>query len=151
MPDFRVIALVVILLFTGIAVTSASYSEHAYERQDISVDVTVTHDEWIDLPGTELDGTTVTNSSGASVNEDDYQLDESDGRILFPSDGNSVEGDVVTVEYNASVPNDLAESFAGDQSSIFGAAAIVAVILGVGSALVALAKLRSSVPGRGWS
>lgn len=151
MPDLRVFALIAILLFSGVAVASTSYSEHAYERQEISVDVNVTHDEWIELPGTELDNTTVTNASGGEVNEDDYELDEGGGRILFPSDGNAVEGDTLTVEYDARVPNDLAQSFAGDQSSMFGAAAMIAIVLAVSALLVAAISMTRSKRGWGWS
>lgn len=151
MPDLRVFALVAILLFTGVAVASTSYSEHAYERQEISVDVDVTHDQWIDLPGTELDNTTVTNASGATVDGDDYELDEGGGRILFPSDGSLTENDTVTVDYDARVPNDLAQSFAGDQSSMFGGAAMVAIVLAVSALLVAVISMTRSKRGWGWS
>lgn len=149
MPDLRVFTLVVILLFTGVAVASTSYAEHAYERENVSADVNVSHDVWIDLPGEELASTTVTDENGTALTEgDDYSLDGEGGRIQFSGSGNTSEGDIVTAEYEARLANDLAQSFAGNQSSMFGGAAVIAVVLAIAAALVALVSMTRTR--RGW-
>lgn len=147
--DFRIFALIAVLAIGGVITVSATYSDAAFDDDTADVEITVTHGEWIDLPGTDIRDETVKDADGGTLQEPgDYTLRSEPGEIYFNESGSTTDGDVVTANYTAYLPADLAKSWAGPLGSMIGLFGVFSVVLGASVVLGSLMSAKGRI-GRG--
>lgn len=136
--DLRVAMIAGILLFSGFAGMTAAYGAAATDEGSVSATVTVAHEEPIDLVGTDIRNETITHNGSELNRSTDYDLDERRGHIYFLENGSVAPGDQATAEYEADVPQRLAERIRGPMGNVTlvaGAGVFVLLIIVALSAL----------------
>ena len=128
--NFRLLAVVAIVVVGGMATVSASYYSSAVSTEDGSTTIEIEHDQPFDLPAWELEDVTVSANSTELDEGVDYAVNYGDGHITFLSDGSTTEGEVATVEYRGEVAAELASTFAAPISS-------TTIFVGIGILVIA--------------
>lgn len=146
--DLRVFALVAVLAIGGVVTVSATYSDAAVSEDTADVEINVSHDEWINLLGTNIQGEMVEDADGQPLNESDYEIRSGSGEILFNSSGSTTAGETVTANYTADVPAELAQSWAGPLGSITGLFGVLTVVIAASVVLASLISAKGRI-GRG--
>lgn len=147
MSNLHVFALVAVLALGGMFAVSATYDDAAVDRDDVDVEISVSHGEWIDLPGTDIEDEEFELDESTLDEGTDYELDRDAGQILFLEDGATEETDTVDGSYSAEVPAELAESWVGTLGPVLSLIGVFALALAAAAVLALLLDANRRIGG----
>lgn len=145
-PNFRLLALVAIIVMAGIGTAGAAYEQAAVRETTTNATVTVDFEAVYDLEVTAVTDFEATHD-GATLNEStDYSLNATTGRLSFLDTSDTLAtNDTVALTATGSAPAPLAATVLGPLStSVVLVGAIVLVIAGA-TLLAAAADLTGRV------
>lgn len=149
------LALVGVLLGTGVLATSQAYQDSPTHVESIDNEsLTQKVGEWQSVDAATKDGfagaydnETVRNSSGSTLTEGtDYEWNQSDGRIKFLDSSSTNNGSSAEIDYSYDQRSEMAVSMVGPLAAVFDMAGILPIVFVTGLVFAGLRVLWSAVP-----